>query len=157
MDRYKEEAVRLWDEVVVDSRGYQFVDMWSSRFLSGAVYFGSVFGAAVQRSQHASRESCPGYAVSNVETTATGLTASLTLAGPACNVFGNDVEELRLLVNYDAGISPFLFVERCALTRIQNLGFMSRLRMLERLHIKSQSVSSQHQTTATQSQQRNPP
>lgn len=106
MDRYKEEAGRLWEEVVVDSKGYQFVDMWSSRFLSGAVYVGSVFGAAIQRSEHATRESCPGYAVSNVETTATGMTASLTLAGQACNVYGNDVHDLRLMVNYDAGISP---------------------------------------------------
>jgi hypothetical protein len=34
---------------------------------------------------------CPGYKASNVKTTPTGLTATLMLAGPACNVYGTDV------------------------------------------------------------------
>jgi alpha-glucosidase len=43
---------------------------------------------------------CPGYSASNVKTSSTGLTANLALAGPACNVYGTDVESLSLLVEY---------------------------------------------------------
>ncbi|KAI0479908.1 glycoside hydrolase family 31 protein [Xylaria cf. heliscus] len=44
---------------------------------------------------------CPGYAASNVKTTATGLTASLTLAGEGCHVYGTDLKDLILQVSYD--------------------------------------------------------
>lgn len=43
---------------------------------------------------------CPGYTASNVKSSSTGLTADLTLAGPACNVYGTDVDSLSLLVEY---------------------------------------------------------
>jgi alpha-glucosidase len=43
---------------------------------------------------------CPGYTASNVKTSDTGLTAALTLAGPACNVYGNEVDCLQLVVEY---------------------------------------------------------
>lgn len=46
---------------------------------------------------------CPGYTASNVEQSTNGLTASLKLAGAACNSFGRDVEDLKLTVNYDNG------------------------------------------------------
>jgi alpha-glucosidase len=45
---------------------------------------------------------CPGYKASNVKTTPTGLTATLMLAGPACNVYGTDVSSLNLTVEYQA-------------------------------------------------------
>lgn len=45
---------------------------------------------------------CPGYKATNVQETKNGLTADLTLAGEACNVYGNDVEELILQVEYQA-------------------------------------------------------
>lgn len=61
-----------------------------------------VSGAALSRRQ-ATRESCPGYVVSNVEQIETGLTASLNLGGTAYNVYGTDVPELKLTVNYDYG------------------------------------------------------
>ncbi|POS73712.1 glycosyl hydrolase family 31 [Diaporthe helianthi] len=44
---------------------------------------------------------CPGYSASNVRATATGLTADLTLAGPACNVYGDDLQDLSLEVTYE--------------------------------------------------------
>jgi alpha-glucosidase len=31
----------------------------------------------------------------------TGLSADLSLAGPACNTYGKDIENLRLTVSYD--------------------------------------------------------
>ncbi|KAJ5107638.1 alpha-glucosidase precursor [Penicillium angulare] len=43
---------------------------------------------------------CPGYIASNVQKTNSGLTASLTLAGEACNLYGTDVESLNLTIEY---------------------------------------------------------
>ena len=40
---------------------------------------------------------CPGYKASNVKRTPYGLTADLSLAGTACNVYGTDIESLSLL------------------------------------------------------------
>jgi len=45
---------------------------------------------------------CPGYVGSNVLRTPYGLTATLNLAGPACNVYGTDVETLNLTVEYQS-------------------------------------------------------
>jgi alpha-glucosidase len=45
---------------------------------------------------------CPGYKASNVQQSDTGLTADLHLNGPACNVYGNDIEDLTLLVRFQA-------------------------------------------------------
>ncbi|KAH9885439.1 glycosyl hydrolases family 31-domain-containing protein [Cubamyces lactineus] len=45
--------------------------------------------------------SCPGYKLSGLHETKTGLTARLSLAGPACNAFGHDVADLTLEVTYD--------------------------------------------------------
>lgn len=47
--------------------------------------------------------SCPGYKASNVKTSPTGLTADLTLAGSACNVYGDDLKDLILQVTYETG------------------------------------------------------
>lgn len=43
---------------------------------------------------------CPGYRASNVQRTAYGFNATLTLAGDACNVYGTDIEQLLLSVDY---------------------------------------------------------
>jgi len=45
---------------------------------------------------------CPGYTASNVFRTPYGLTADLSLAGSACNVYGTDVEALSLTVEYQS-------------------------------------------------------
>ncbi|KAF8858861.1 glycoside hydrolase family 31 protein [Acephala macrosclerotiorum] len=45
--------------------------------------------------------SCPGYEASNVKTTASTLTADLSLAGSACNVYGTDLTSLALSVVYE--------------------------------------------------------
>lgn len=70
-----------------------------------------LLGAAIAASASArallprqdSATSCLGYTASNVQTSATGVTADLALAGPACNSYGKDIERLRLTVNYDTG------------------------------------------------------
>lgn len=51
-------------------------------------------------------EDCPGYKASNVEQSQTGLTADLILAGEPCDVYGNDLPDLKLLVEHQTG-------ERC--------------------------------------------
>ncbi|KAL6718544.1 hypothetical protein ACLMJK_004636 [Lecanora helva] len=48
----------------------------------------------------ASIDDCPGYVASNIVQTSSGLAADLTLAGPGCNVYGYDLGELKLLVEY---------------------------------------------------------
>jgi alpha-glucosidase len=45
---------------------------------------------------------CPGYTATNVVRTAYGLTADLALAGAACNLYGTDVDALRLTVEYQS-------------------------------------------------------
>ena len=43
-----------------------------------------------------------GYTMQSVQETSTGLTARLSLAGPACNAFGLDVADLTLVVDHDS-------------------------------------------------------
>jgi len=45
---------------------------------------------------------CPGYTANNVARTSLGLTATLTLAGTACNLYGNDLSTLNLTVQYQS-------------------------------------------------------
>ncbi len=45
---------------------------------------------------------CPGYTASNLVRTPFGLTATLELAGKACNVYGTDIETLNLTVQYQS-------------------------------------------------------
>ncbi|KAK4194856.1 family 31 putative glycoside hydrolase [Triangularia verruculosa] len=54
---------------------------------------------------------CPGYLASNVQNTKNGFTANLDLAGPACNVYGNDVENLTLLVEFQTNERVHLQIE----------------------------------------------
>ncbi|KAJ5661779.1 uncharacterized protein N7477_009395 [Penicillium maclennaniae] len=46
------------------------------------------------------QSACPGYKASNVQNTPSGVTATLQLAGQACNVYGTDIESLNLTVEY---------------------------------------------------------
>ena len=61
--------------------------------------------ACVVWSVQAQSSNCPGYTASSVTTTDVGLSAQLTLAGPACNTYGIDLENLALLVEYQTGTS----------------------------------------------------
>jgi alpha-glucosidase len=51
----------------------------------------------------ASVEDCPGYKASNVAKTGSGLTADLKLAGDPCDAFGEDIPDLKLLVEHQTG------------------------------------------------------
>lgn len=77
--------------------------------MAGLVLFlaTAVSAAAVLKRDYSSDDpltSCPGYKASNVVKTASGLTADLTLAGEACNVYGTDLKDLTLEVSYDTGM-----------------------------------------------------
>lgn len=48
-------------------------------------------------------DSCPGYKATNIQDTGSKLTADLALAGPACNAYGTDLDDLRLVVEYQTG------------------------------------------------------
>jgi alpha-glucosidase len=52
-------------------------------------------------------ESCPGYKATNVVTDGSKLSADLVLAGTACNVYGTDVQKLKLEVQYETGMLFF--------------------------------------------------
>jgi hypothetical protein len=53
--------------------------------------------------------SCPGYNASNVKTTGSSLTADLSLAGTACNVYGDDLTSLSLEMVYETGKHPIAY------------------------------------------------
>lgn len=70
--------------------------------------------AAIVRRNGAS-PSCPGYKASNVKTVDGEIvSADLNLAGPACNVYGTDLDDLKLQVEYQSGKSHSIAV--CSLS-----------------------------------------
>jgi alpha-glucosidase len=50
-------------------------------------------------------DACPGYNATNVNVDGPRLSANLVLAGKPCNVFGNDIKVLDLVVVYETGMS----------------------------------------------------
>jgi hypothetical protein len=95
---------------------------WPTSLLALALGALSVRGASV--------DACPGYKASKVQTTKSGLTADLLLAGKACNVYGEDVEKLKLEVTYETGASYSLRRARRSNPTRQKVAFMSRSRTL---------------------------
>ncbi|KAI0354750.1 hypothetical protein OH77DRAFT_1548060 [Trametes cingulata] len=63
----------------------------------------SPLGASDDFSRNVS--SCPGYSLTSLRETSTGIAARLRLAGAACNAFGHDVVDLTLEVTYDTETS----------------------------------------------------
>ena len=60
--------------------------------------------AALVLPRAANASACPGYTATNVDVTDSGLTADLTLAGPACNAYSEDLQELKLVVEHQTGM-----------------------------------------------------
>ena len=48
-------------------------------------------------------DACPGYVATNVKQSQSGLQADLVLKGSPCNVFGSDIKQLSLSVQYETG------------------------------------------------------
>lgn len=73
----------------------------------GLILFGSALpalAASLAERQSPSLQSCPGYTASNVQNDGGRITADLALAGTACNVYGDDLTDLKLEVEYQTGI-----------------------------------------------------
>ncbi|OAX37681.1 hypothetical protein K503DRAFT_219980 [Rhizopogon vinicolor AM-OR11-026] len=45
---------------------------------------------------------CPGYTLGSLQESVIGLTAQLSLAGPACNAFGLDISDLTIEITYQS-------------------------------------------------------
>jgi alpha-glucosidase len=63
----------------------------------------AVLIGAYLTTQCSAQNECPGYTAASVQQTSNGLTADLQLAGPACNVYGTDLPNLTLTVEYQTG------------------------------------------------------
>lgn len=80
--------------------------LWKTALFAGLSSAAAIFyrdGAATD-----ALADCPGYNASNVRVTPSGVTADLTLAGAACNVYGTDLPDLILQVTYQTGKSQVL-------------------------------------------------
>ena len=78
-------------------------DLASPSRVPSAIDFGANLIPNIQDPQGKdAQEVCPGYIASNVARNSLGLTATLTLAGEACNVYGNDISSLNLTVQYQS-------------------------------------------------------
>ena len=78
--------------------------------LKGLLVLGSALpdlALSLERRQNSSQipalESCPGYTASNVQDNGSRVTANLVLAGTACNIYGDDLTDLTLEVEYQTG------------------------------------------------------
>lgn len=74
-----------------------------SALLSAALSLALYASTATTQDIYSSDKSlsgCPGYTASQVQDISDGFMADLSLAGPACNVYGTDVQNLTLTVQY---------------------------------------------------------
>ena len=93
------------------AQGRHTIPLTMYGLLTGSALVAAASALAIAPRQN-SDTSCPGYSASNVETSGTGLSADLSLAGSPCNSYGKDIENLRLTVSYDTCMSsgvPTLF------------------------------------------------
>lgn len=90
-------------------------DGWSTTLNGTPTSFRSVFTIPANADQGANlisniqdpqavnaQDVCPGYKASGLEQNDRGLSVTLSLAGTPCNVYGTDVEQLDLKVEYQA-------------------------------------------------------
>lgn len=102
---------------------------------------GFVEAAAIEK--RASLDACPGYTATNVQQNPQGVTADLSLGGPACNVYGQDLTNLKLLVEYQTGMKIILLLGNrpASIDEMQILDSTSRSTMPANKSIKYQRVS----------------
>lgn len=93
---YFERLVGEVDKWAVFAR--DIIDQTSLRTLAGVAGIIS----ATSSPAATSLASCPGYVAKDVVQTASSLTATLQLAGEPCNLYGPDIEDLKLLVEYQS-------------------------------------------------------
>lgn len=89
-----------------------------ARFLCASLAVATSVSAspfALERRQNGTSSTgsmCPGYRASDVQKNANGMTAKLTLSGDGCAIYGKDIEDLTLTVEYQTGASPALASHR---------------------------------------------
>lgn len=66
-----------------------------------------VIGAIVSTVHGSTIGDCLGYSASHVKQSSNGLVADLTLIGSPCNIYGNDIKNLKLQVEYQGGELPW--------------------------------------------------
>lgn len=66
----------------------------------------ATFARAAVLGSRPNLDDCPGYKASNIKQLGPRLTADLNLAGDACNTYGSDLSDLKLLVEEQSGTSP---------------------------------------------------
>ncbi|EJD04630.1 uncharacterized protein FOMMEDRAFT_19850 [Fomitiporia mediterranea MF3/22] len=75
--------------------------LFATQCIAGA--WAALLPRAVDDTAHSLNVStCPGYTLQDLQNTSSGFTASLALAGPACNAFGNDIANLTIAVDYES-------------------------------------------------------
>ncbi|KAF2723683.1 glycoside hydrolase family 31 protein [Polychaeton citri CBS 116435] len=85
------------------------------RFLCASLAVASTtVASAIPAIREADVSTCPGYKASNVKTSSTGLTATLSLAGTACNVYGTDLKDLTLTVEYQTNERLHVIIQDAA-------------------------------------------
>lgn len=73
-----------------------------------------VIGTIVSTVHGATIENCLGYSASHVRQSFNGLVADLTLIGSPCNIYGDDIKNLKLQVDYQGGkLSRPIKVDLC--------------------------------------------
>ena len=80
--------------------------IWRAAFrpLAAVALFCASSDAAALLPRGGSPEACPGYKASNVQSKRGAVvSADLHLAGAPCNVYGTDLDNLKLLVEYQSG------------------------------------------------------
>lgn len=110
------------------------------RFSSGLAYAAVASAAALSGGNTADRDSCPGYKASNVDESDGRLTADLTLAGDACNVYGDDLQHLTLEVSYETSKRPFAIK---TLSPMPAMPSDTTARIGDRIHVKIQDKENQ--------------
>lgn len=75
--------------------------------LAAAALFCASGNAAVLHPRQGDPASCPGYKASNVKSRGGQVvSADLNLAGAPCNVYGTDLDNLKLVVEYETRMCP---------------------------------------------------
>lgn len=98
-------------------------------FTQGLLLLGAALSAvssSLQPRQNSSLTSCPGYTASNVQDNGSSVTADLTLAGTACNIYGDDIINLKLLVEYQTGMVCRIYLIQTVTDSQKNKGYMSK-------------------------------
>lgn len=95
-------------------RTSQLFKMWVHKLLlaSTALLSEGVFASPTEyglesRGLTTGTSKCAGYKAGNVKNTRTGVTATLSLIGKGCAVYGEDLKELTLTVDYETGMWSF--------------------------------------------------